>query len=68
MSLLALARRRLAELSQRDVPKSCPNGTLANEMARDALSCPMGLSLNTVPTGQVRTRDTWDGWDSWDAS
>jgi hypothetical protein len=54
MSLLALARQRLAELSQRDVPRGCPNGTNANEMARDALSCPIGLSLSTVPTGQVR--------------
>ena len=31
MSLLALARQRLAELSQRDVPKDCPSGTTAGQ-------------------------------------
>src|SRR5262249_54853855 len=48
MSILALALKRLA-LSQGTVPKACPNGTDKNEAAIDALSCPNGTSLSTVP-------------------
>ena len=57
MSLLALALKRLA-LSQGTVPKDCPNGTLANETARDAPSCPNGTSLSSVPTGHARDSGT----------
>ena len=65
MSLLALARQRLAELSQRDVPMPCPNGTGGtngtvgtegtndNATSRDAPSCPNGTSLRRVPTGHL---------------
>jgi hypothetical protein len=57
MSVLALALKRLA-LSQGTVPKECPNGILANETARDAVSCPNGTFLKAVPTGHARDSGT----------
>ena len=55
MSVLALALKRLT-LSHGTVPKGRPNGTLDKETARDALSCPNGTVLSSVPAGH------FDGW------
>ena len=55
MSVLALALKRLEELSHGTVPKECPNGT---PPAQRDLNCPNGTSLSTVPAGHLRDSGT----------
>ncbi len=65
MSVLALALKRLEELSHGTVPKECPNGT---PPAQPDLKCPNGDVPKHCPSGtRAGQRDTWDSWDVWDS-
>jgi hypothetical protein len=55
MSVLALALKRLEELSHGTVPKECPGGTPPPQAD---LECPNGTSLSTVPAGHPRESAT----------